>query len=268
MMKLSRFMLIYNCFCSLMIKPNERFDIVCVNLEKDKERKAHMESILSYAKCKYEFFNAVDGHLVLTDQKNISEYSRGLDITYYANTHKFVDEKYHGVVGLKLTSYILYKKLENSGSNKPLLILEDDADLEADFVVRVEDTLSKMGDNWDILILNNNYILKDASVPPDAITGLREIGMFAGTYAYLINGCSTAKKLIDLMDKCSLNRPIDACLGAGCTYSQIKGYAYTTPLATHLGNVFKSNIPTSWFVGPDALNNSLYWLVKNNGMSN
>lgn len=259
---LTRILQIFStCICSVIIKPNEMFDIVVVNLEKNKDRRAHMELILNYAKCKYEFFNAVDGNLILTRQKHISEYSKGFDIGHYVDKHKYVNEKYHGVVGLKLTSYLIYKIMEQSGNTKPLLVLEDDADLEADFVFKLEDMLSKLRDEWDIIILNNNYVLKDNLMPPDGITGLREIGMFAGTYAYLINGCATASKLANLLDICYYTDPIDKCLGAACIYSQIKGYAFTQPLATHLGNIFESNIPTSWYVGPDNLENSLYWMA-------
>lgn len=246
---------------SFNFQPNTKFNITCISLERSQERKRHIESILSFAKCNYDFFNAVDGNHIITKGKDISEFSRGMDISNYVNRHLDLDRKFHGAAGLKFSSYILLRELEKSSSPKPLLILEDDADLDATFVPEVENMLDKMRDEWDIIILSPSYRI-DPSRPYNEETGLTGIKFFTGTYAYLVNGSLKAKKLADFLENCPTNMPIDVLFRAKTLTNEIIGYAFAEPLATHLGDVFHSNIPTSCFVGPVELKNSLYKMAK------
>ena len=237
------------------------FNITCFNLERCKERRNHIDSILTFANCRYNFFNSVDGNMVLTGQKHISEYSEELDISEYFSRQLNMDKKFYGAIGLKLSSYILLRKLEKSGDSKPLLILEDDTDLDAEFVYKVENTLTKMKDPWDIIILSSSYRI-DSSRGLNEETGLVGISFFTGTYAYLVNGSKTAKKLADFLEECPPHRPIDVLFRYKTQINEIISYAYANHLATHLGDVFTSTIATSSFVGPAEMKKSLYQTVK------
>lgn len=226
-------------------------------------RREHINSILSFSNCEFKIFDAIDGRSVLTGQKLISEYSDSIDLLNYCKKHQGIDKEFYGAVGLKLTSYSLLRDLEKSNDNKPLLILEDDADLEVDFVSKVEETLIKMKKEWDIILLTCPFAA-DPLRPRDIETGLEGINFFYGTYAYLINGCNSAKKLADLLETCDPALPIDIFFGWKCGNKEIKGYAFTQHIAAHLGNEFESTIETSCFVGHVGLKDSLYWAVKRN----
>lgn len=242
-------------------KQNTKFDITCVSLARETERRAHINKILTKANCKYKIMDAVYGNFILNGRQNISEYSKDLSVAAYAERHMGAQNKFRGAIGLKLTNYIMMRELERSKSAKPLLILEDDADIEADFVTTVENTLSKMKKEWDIILLTPSFN-RDYDRPYDEETGLIGMLFLTGTYGFLINGHVAAKKLADFLEICPVDQPIDNYYGMLCERMDLIGYAYDRHLITHLGNVFQSSIETSWVVYPEQLNNSLYEMTK------
>lgn len=246
-------LILVNC----LLTTNTKFNITCVSLKREVSRREHINNILSFADTKYRIVNAVDGNEIFSNSENILKYSKNQNFIDYFKKHEDVSENLYGAVGLKLTSYALFREYEELKTEKPLLILEDDVDLELDFVNIIENTLSNMNDNWDIILLTPSYYV-DYNRPTNKLTGLRGINFFSGTYAYLINGSRAAKKLADLLENCDPKFPIDFYFGEMSCSRFIIGYAFTTSIATHLGNVFASSIATSDYVGPEKLVNSLY----------
>lgn len=218
------------------LKPNTSFDIICVNLASEAKRRDHLERMLQYAQCKYRIFSAVDGKALLSGVKSISECT---DLGNYTAKHMHISRKFFGAFGLKATSLIIYREIEKSGSDRPVLILEDDVDLEADFVAEIERMLSRMTDEWDISLLSSVYY-NDGSRLASSHTGLKGINFFSGTYAYLVNGARAAGKLARLLENCPPEDPIDFYFGKLSTSKHIHAYAFSRRLATHLGDVFES----------------------------
>ncbi len=239
---------------------NTEFDIVCVSLAREIKRKEHLNRILSYCKCNFKIFDAVDGNLVLKGKKNIKDYSKGFDLEGMVEKHKNANARFHGAIGLKLTNHIIMKEIEKSKSIKPVLILEDDADLEADFVLRIQNTLKSIDHDWDIILLSSSYNFDDKR-KYNKKTGLRGALFFTGTYGFLINGSKAAKKLSGLLERCPAIQPIDDFYGRESEKGNINVYAFTPHIVSHLGNVFESTIPNSWHVNPIKLQNSLYALT-------
>jgi GR25 family glycosyltransferase involved in LPS biosynthesis len=240
---------------------NTDFDIVFINLARERERRAHMNRILSYCKCNYRIFNAVDGNLVFNGKKNINDYSKNYSLAHMVVKHKNTDKKLFGANGVLFSNYIILKELEISKSTKPLLILEDDVDLEVDFVSKVQNTLKSIDHCWDVILLSGDYT-KDIKRKHNPKTGLQGSLFFFGMYGFLVNGAKSARKLSLLLENCPIDFQIDIYFGNLAAQGKIKAYAFTTPIASHLGNVFQSTIPTSCHVGPRKLKNSLYAITK------
>lgn len=245
------------------MRENSKFDITCISLEREAKRRDHMIRMLDLAGCEFRIFNAVDGNLIISQKKDIKEYCNSLDLTLMVKRHLDLGSRYYGTVGLKLSNYILMRELEQSKSDKPLLILEDDADLEADFVTVIEDMLDKMNKEWDIILLTPRY-WADHERPFDENTGLEGMGFFYGTYGMMINGSKSAKKLADFLEVCPPTLPIDDYYGELSKNKKIIGYAFKNQLVTHLGNIFQSTIGTSYPLNPANLKLSLYELSNLN----
>ena len=62
-----------------------------------------------------------------------------------------------GMVGCKLSHYLNLRRIEISRTKKPVLILEDDVDLEFNFVKKIESVLNKMPEDLDILLISGHY---------------------------------------------------------------------------------------------------------------
>lgn len=261
-MKSTIFMKILAVCCINFIR-NTKFDISCVSLARETARRVHMNKILSHAGCNYNIFDAVDGEMVLTGRKKITEYSSNIPMGHLINKHINMGPRFHGTTGLKLSHYIMMKQLQNSGSQKPLLILEDDADIEAEFVATVESTISNMKQDWDIILLTPRY-WGDHSRPHNPATKLEGMLFFYGTYGFIVNGARAAKKIADFIDVCPPWLPIDDYYGDLSRSGKLIGYAYTKHIVTHLGNIFQSTIATSFPLGPTKLDISLYHAANAN----
>lgn len=252
---------------------NTKFDISCINLEREADRRMHIDKMLSFANSKYKIFNAVDGCLLLTGKKDITDYipeynsnSKPIyldSLNKLVEQHKWLSPRYYGTTGLKLSHYIMMKELEGSGNKNPLLILEDDADIEAEFVSIIESSLENMMEEWDIILLTPRY-WTDQTRPHNPETKLQGMLFFYGTYGIMVNGAKSAKKIADFIEACPHQLPIDDFYGDLSRSGKLIGYAFTKQLVTHLGDLFPSAIQTSYYLGPAHLNISLYHYMNSN----
>ena len=242
------------------IIPNTKFDIVGINLERETARKIHFNKIMAFAKCNYKIFNAVDGEKLKSGEKNISDYCGKIKVTLNEEEMN-LEKKYDGTTGIKLSTYILLREFEELKSDKPLLILEDDVDLEVDFVEMIEQTLSHIDHEWDIILLSKEFRW-DSTRPHNPKTGLRGISFFFGLYSILINGQKSAKKFADFIETCPIHLPLDNFYNSILADKKIIGYGYSRYIGTHLGDIFPTCIGTSFFRGPSRLSNSLYTIVN------
>lgn len=243
------------------LKPNEQFDICYINLEREKERNQHMINLLGASNCKFTRFNAIDGVEVLKDTKKLSEYcevdkkDKFLDLLNYRNcSHRLM-----GMIGCKLSHYLNMRRIEKSRNTKPVLVLEDDVDLECDFVKQLEETLQHMPVNWDILCItehlsadkkhkNNKFIFKVRWF----IEGI-----------FVINGWKSAEKIANLIkSKCDSTTPIDSFLGNASSRNRISVFSVQNKLAVQMRRKFQSSIPSSWPLASKPLKNSLHDFIK------
>lgn len=240
-------------------KINSLFDICYVNLERESLRKNHMESLLSTVYCRFSRFNAVDGIDLLENKKSISYYLDPLGLSNIPiNISKYsgIDKQLMGMVGCKLSHYINFRRIEKSNSAKPVLVLEDDIDLEADFVDIIEGAIKRAPKDWDIITLTEHYAV-DGKKTSLNTPYLHRIGWFVETI-YLVNGARSSKMIADLIElKCSRDCPIDTFLSNESIANTIQAYAFKEKLAIQLRSTFPSAIPNSDPLYPKPLKRSI-----------
>lgn len=252
-------------------KPNESFDIYYVNLESEAKRRTHVETILSAANCNYSRFNAVHGKSLKSGVKKLEDYTSPLGL-FDISFPDFSDlpENWMGMVGCKLSHYILLRKIETLKSQKPILILEDDIDIDLDFVQKIETALIHMPSEWDILLVsphfnsfNQSFLNENPTLQTELCTeyfkqNLSRVKCFFETSGFIVNGANAAKKIADLiLTKDLKNCPIDLFLSGEAENQNLIIYALNEKLVIQLTDVFCTSISTSSKIAQLKLCNSL-----------
>lgn len=252
-------------------KPNESFDIYYVNLESEAKRRTHVETILSAANCNYSRFNAVHGKSLKSGVKKLEDYTSPLGL-FDISFPDFSDlpENWMGMVGCKLSHYILLRKIETLKSQKPILILEDDIDIDLNFVQKIETALIYMPSEWDILLVsphfnsfNQSFLNENPTLQTELCTeyfkqNLSRVKCFFETSGFIVNGANAAKNIADLiLTKDLKSCPIDLFLSGEAENQNLIIYALNEKLVIQLTDVFCTSISTSSKIAQLKLCNSL-----------
>lgn len=236
---------------------NNLFDIVYVNLESRTDRKQHMENLLGAANCKYDRFNAVNGIQLLKGEKNITEYTSATRFNEDIEKYRKFNPDLFGMAGCKLSHQIIWDNIAKTKKTKPTLIVEDDLDIKADFVMKVENALLKHDKKWDVILLSPSYEIKDYSTF-NIETGLAKVGFFYECLAYIVKDHETAEKIIQGCYKFGTDFPVDLCIGNLSSWGLIEAYAFNPHLAVQKRETFGTNILSSeQTIGSERLENSL-----------
>lgn len=228
-------------------KPNKMFDICYINMDGEAKRNEHLKALLSVSRCKGQRFSAVNGKELIKDEKKFEKYLSSIkldakvDLTKYANlgNHQL------GMAGCKLSHYLNYKRIEKTNSTKPVLILEDDVDLECDFVVKIEKALSNMPDGWEVLLITGHFRPENPQ-PCAPGSPVVKVGYFFELLGYIVNGSTVAKKLTNLIDcRCAPFMPIDLYFAHESTHKHLAVYAMKQKQAIQLRSRFPTAIPSS-----------------------
>ena len=157
------------------------YDIFVVSLEKDYKRREKLGIIPDY-------IYAVNGHNLDIDQ---------LKKDGIININNKMTK---GEIGCYLSHiHMLKKTLE---TNKQVLIIEDDAKIEADTFQKIKE-LKDIPEDWDILSIGYNYY------EHFSINSFDKIKYLHGTHAYLVNKNITMEKINSLLP---IDKPYDISL--------------------------------------------------------
>lgn len=227
-------------FCSEKFA-NQSFDIIYINLKRSNDRNEHMEKLLKYAKCSFSRFEAIDGEALITRDRETLE-----RIKIIARIEDYLKEGKNDIVfgcmlGSLLSHILVYNKIVNSQSPKPVLVLEDDVDLDVNFVEKLENIFSKNMQDWDILLLSGENLYVE-NEDPLVIPEIKKVSSFYLNHAYVINGSKAVTKTISFLNNVCYFDSIDILLSIGICINNLQVYATIPELAIQMRDKFKSTI--------------------------
>lgn len=246
----------------VLAKSNNLFDIVYINLESRKDRREHVENMLNYADCSYTRFNAVNGIDLLSGKKKLSDYTDSNRFDEDLPKYKQLDSNLFGMSGCKLSHQIIWDGIAKKKTARPTLIIEDDLELSADFVEKLNNAIKNEPEDWDLFLLSN-YVhwKKDATV--DKKTNLVKVGFFFECLAYVVRDSLAAEKMVRESRTFGIDFPIDLCIGNVSNWGKLNAYAFSPFLAVQRRDEFGTNITSSGEIGlPPRMGNSLMTAYK------
>ena len=133
------------------IKKDKGMKVFYINLEKRKDRKDHMEKMLSKLNLDYERFPAICPTI---DEIKFGKYKKFYDkacerIKSFADTERQYPRAI-GVFGCYLSHFMIHES--QASHNKPYIIIEDDASISKDTFTKLNKiTCSNNFEDWDII---------------------------------------------------------------------------------------------------------------------
>ena len=191
----------------------QKTSIFIINLEKDIQRREHMKLLCKEYKLKYHFVKAIDGAeldkntvVKVCDQKACI---RSIDRELTINE-----------IGCALSHLSIYNKMIDENIENAL-IFEDDILIEQAALVSLMDSLYKLPNDWELVLLGNHQgIAKDYETQSSIWSKkkisnthklLRPIKLAYGAHGYLIN-LRGAKKLAKELQ--IIKQPLDHYTGS------------------------------------------------------
>jgi len=208
----------------------------------------------------YRRFSAVDGIEFLKNQTYADRYSflRQTRIIYSRETLS------PGQIGCLLSYLALLKEIADSNTRLPVLVLEDDVDLQVDLLKTILTTIPTLQPEWDILLGGYCCLTKYRS------RNLAELGpnpthrvkKFATTHCQVFHNSTIAKKIYQKLNQMKLDKPIDMVLH-DLTFSKfLNVFALQYQIAIQQRDLFKSDIEKSIGYSKIRLRSSLRNLIS------
>lgn len=177
-----------------------------------------METLLAYSNQTHRRFRAVDGSQLLVNTTSSSltishpYLSTFVDSSLYANHHlnlpptQLTGDK-AGEIGCWLSYLFLMREMaaRESASNRPLVILEDDVDLDVNFARHIRVTINSAPDDWDILLCGY-CCLRATDYKTELLRGV--VSYFA-THCFIVRNSTTAERIASKLEHDALPTAID-----------------------------------------------------------
>lgn len=213
--------------------------IFVINLERDVEKKHHMQSILDGLTSNYEMFPAIDGSALDSETKD--------SFCNQASALRVMGRRLsNGEIGCALSHSEIYKKIITENIERAL-ILEDDVIIDFGFN-QIIGNVAKLPQDWDCVLLcyyRNSafkrsyfYSVRGQIRLTDSYKSVRFIDVMHSTAGYLINR-NGAMKILKALES-GLHMPIDHYTGDDRIVNLYGIYPPPIQIHPHFG--FLSNI--------------------------
>lgn len=238
--------------------------IFLLNLDSRKDRLEHSEKLLRALNLPFERISSYDGRGIYHDQ--IENFSFDPEIRYrVSNLKRDVDLGIEtaGRICCWLTHLHSYLRAirwyRMTGLSRPVLILEDDIDLEADFKNLLRDRMQRLPSDWEMFFMGVYYEKKCKQLSKIFANCLE----FYGAQSYVIRNEKVARKLVGISNQPEYSKHADWQWLEPMQKGLMKGYlAYPDRLSTvlNLGSDIQAQQASRSF---NSLRESLYWRLKN-----
>jgi GR25 family glycosyltransferase involved in LPS biosynthesis len=215
--------------------------------------------MLNFLNLSYSRFSAIDGKKILnitnsthhdlnvTNQIKISE-----NKSYYLNKTK-ISTISSGQFGCWLSYLTIMKNLVETKSERPTLILEDDVDLEVDFMRTISTSTKTLPSDWDMLLCGYCCLTKQRG----SIKEFYHVKKYATTHCQLIRNYTTAARIYEKLNLPEIEKPVDMIFHDMAALGYLKIFALKNQIAIQRRDLFKSDIEFSWNYRKVKLKNSL-----------
>lgn len=167
-----------------------------------------------------------------------------------------------GQVSCWLTFLLLLTQISSSSTTRrPTLILEDDVDVEVDFVSRLNEAIAKAPNDWDILLCG--YCHLKTTTKMNESDKYKKADYYECLHCQVVRDVSVARRLVRKLDLTMIDKPVDLILGDLAGADCLRVYAMRDQIAVQKRDAFSTEIHNSGSLPPYALKNSALDLLKN-----
>lgn len=172
-----------------------------------------MEILLNYLKINHTRFRAVDGEMFFTNLTYLTSFENSKDIKLNLikqNSYLTPDHGMgFGTMGCWLSYLFLMQELAKLNTSKPIVILEDDNDLDVDFRQLLNLSIQNVPNDWNLLLCDTCYKkLKESGRE----SSWPRIDEFACTNCFILRNSSSAQRIAKFLDIKTTTRPVDLAL--------------------------------------------------------
>jgi GR25 family glycosyltransferase involved in LPS biosynthesis len=234
----------YNNSCSKEgIKLND-VGIFLINMKRNADRLEHfveqyMMSDLRYKR--FSRFEGIDGNLIDTSNYvspgALSEINNTIKSGYRTKHYQLTK----GAVGCYLSHISIYNKIGH-GSDPYGLVFEDDVRIDSNLFSRINKSLDKIPNNWDMLLFGCHCIVCEK------YENHYDAARFFLLHAYLIKK-EAAKRIFDALDKKKIEQQIDSELSDMASRGELKIFCLRDTVARQ-DNTFQTTIQTPMKIVP------------------
>jgi GR25 family glycosyltransferase involved in LPS biosynthesis len=161
--------------------------IFLINLDRRIDRLSHVLKMLGYLRLPYTRFSAIDARKIREEMKKFDRRTNFIRNISSIN-------KVNGATGAWQSHLQIYFKIvgEASKNDRPVLILEDDLDMEVNTSSLLQKALSILPNDWEMFFLGHSRM----SCKKVYENNICRAHLFTCTFAYVIRNSTVAKKLI------------------------------------------------------------------------
>lgn len=174
-----------------------------------------MIKLLTFLNLTHHRFRAVDGKQFFVNLSHLTSFENAGKIKLNL-TEQIGDQKCYeytidlrGMFGCWLSYLFLMIDIAESGTNKPVVVLEDDNDLDVNFVGEIENALAKVPSDWDMILCGNCGIAK-TSIRYDNLVGVQR---FSCMNCFIVRNSTTAASIARAIDVKEISLAVDEFLG-------------------------------------------------------
>ena len=208
------------------------FDVVYMNLDSSVHRARHMKRLLKVVGVKnHRRFRAIDGKQLYTNDSYLKSFSQAENIRFDISSQKATKATNKQAQTSTWLSYLLlFKDFAASSSNQPLLILEDDIDLETDFVKLLGGSIKQAPSDWDILLCGYCCLSRLKSKPFRSKMWI-PVKHFATTHCFVVRNSTVASFIASQIDVTVVEDLIDLYIAKMASTNKLNIYARAAKIA-------------------------------------
>lgn len=190
----------------------------------------------------YSRFRAVDSHELYNNSFYLDSFDQAKNIKLKKESDR--DTKTLARKATWLSYLFLFKNLASYLSKQPILILEDDIDLEVDFVKQLNNSMKEAPNDWDVLLFGYCCIEKMLFKPVESKLWI-PVKHFSALHCFVLRNSTVASRIARLIDVEVVNDPIDIFIATMAKSNVLAIYAHVTQIAIQRRDLFGTNNPDS-----------------------
>lgn len=248
-------------FLSEILQKNT-FNVVYLNMDGRLDRFENMEKMLTYLGVHYARFPAVEGKKFFNNKTYLSEYNHAsrVRLDHDKLMQKNVTRMSNNQVGCFLSHLLVLLEIAAANTTRPTIVLEDDVDLDKNFVSKFLSALESVPNDWDLLLCG--YCCKRIERKVNYF--LLRMKFHLATHCLVIRNSTTAEKLVKHINVVQLDFPVDNMIGEMTRNKSLNVYGMRRKIAIQKREFYKSDILSKDFPKERLKGDSLLEFLKNN----